>query len=223
MSNITEQLAAMPAAQREELLARLLGQKAQQKPRRFPLSFAQQRLWVLHQMDGRSAAYNVPAAFWLRGRLDAKAFERSFGEVIRRHESLRATFAINEETGEPEQMIQAWEPFRLETLDLTSLTEAEREHAAQRLANEEAQQPFDLARGPLLRVRLLKLAAEEHVLLVTLHHIVSDMWSTGVLTKEVLALYEGYAKGQEPMLPVLPIQYADFAHWQRTRVSGGLL
>ena len=223
MSNITEQLAALAAEQREELLERLLREKAQPKPRRFALSFAQQRLWVLNQMDGSSPAYNVPAALWLRGRLDVQAFERSFGEVIRRHESLRATFEVNEETGEPEQLVHSWKPFHLEVLNLTLVPEAEREQAARRLANEEAQQPFDLANGPLLRARLLKIATAEHVLLLTLHHIVSDMWSTGILTRELITLYEAYSQGQESTLPELPLQYADFAHWQRTRMTGGIL
>ncbi len=223
MSNITEQLSALAAEQREEILERLLREKAQPKPRRFALSFGQQRLWVLNQMDGSSPAYNVPAALWLRGKLDVKAFERTFGEVIRRHESLRATFEVNEETGEPEQLVHPWKPFHLEIRDLTSIAKAEREQFARRLANQEAQQPFDLAKGPVLRARLLKLEAEEYVLLLTLHHIVSDMWSTGILTRELTALYEAYSKGQESPLPELPIQYADFAHWQRTRMTGGLL
>jgi len=223
MSNITEQLAAMAAEQREELLARLLREKAPPKPRRFALSFAQQRLWVLNQMDGNSPAYNVPAALWLRGTLDVKAFERSFGEVTRRHESLRAVFEVNAETGEPQQLVHPWKPFQLELLDLSLIAEAEREQTAKRLANEEAQQPFDLAKGPLLRARLLKIEAEEHVLLLTLHHIVSDMWSTGILTRELITLYEAYSQGQESPLPELPIQYADFAHWQRTRMTGGIL
>src|SRR5262249_51631341 len=162
------------------------------KPRRFALSFAQRRLWALNQMDGGSPSYNVPGALWANGALDVKAFERSFGEVIRRHESLRATFELNEETGEPEQLIHPWEPFKLEVLDLTSAPEAEREQAARRLANEEAQKPFDLSKGPLLRVRLLKIEAEKHVLLLTLSHIVSDMWSTGILTREVVTLYDAY-------------------------------
>jgi amino acid adenylation domain-containing protein len=223
MSNITEQLSELAAEQRQEILQRLLREKA----RRFALSFAQQRLWVLNQMDGSSAAYNVPAALWLRGglrgALDVKAFERSFGEVIRRHESLRATFEVNEETGQPEQLVHPWKPFHLEIRDLTSIAKAEREQAARRLANQEAQQPFDLARGPVLRARLLKLEAQEYVLLLTLHHIVSDMWSTGILTRELTALYEAYSQGQESPLTELPIQYADFAHWQRTRMTGGLL
>ncbi|HVG20252.1 MAG TPA: condensation domain-containing protein, partial [Blastocatellia bacterium] len=223
MNDITERLAEMAAEQREELLERLLREKARQKPRRFALSFAQQRLWILNQMEGGSPAYNVPSALRLRGALDVGAFERSFGEVIRRHESLRSTFEVNEETGEPEQLVHPWQPFRLEVTDLTHVPEAGREQEARRLANEEARKPFDLTTGPLLRARLLKVEAEEHVLLLTLHHIVSDMWSTGVLTKELATLYEAYSQGQESPLPELPIQYADFANWQRTRMTGEVL
>jgi len=223
MRDITERLGEITTEQRVALLEKLLREKSRREPRRFALSFAQHRLWALTQMDGGSPAYNVPAALWAHGALDVKAFERSFGEVIRRHESLRTTFELNEETGEPEQLIHTWEPFKLEVLDLTSIPEAEREQAARRLANEEAQKPFDLSKGPLLRVRVLKIEADKHVLLLTLSHIVSDMWSTGVLTREVVTLYNSYSEGRESPLPDLPIQYADFAHWQRSQFASGKL
>lgn len=218
-----ERLAQLSAEQ-QELLGRLLREKAQSRIKRFPLSFAQQRLWVLDQMEGgRTAAYSVPTALRLTGSLDAAALERSFGEVVRRHEALRTTFESNALTGTPEQLIHPSRPFHLETMDLAPLPEDERAHEARRISNEEAQTPFDLSKGPLIRAKLLRLAPEEHLLLLTLHHIVSDMWSTSVLTGELTSLYEAYSRGDESPLPDLPIQYVDYAHWQRSRLTGNTL
>jgi amino acid adenylation domain-containing protein/non-ribosomal peptide synthase protein (TIGR01720 family) len=184
-----------------------------------PLSFAQQRLWFIDQLESGSATYNIAAAVRLSGVLDAAALERSLSEVVRRHEALRTTFPTVD--GLPVQRIAEPHALQLPLVDLSELSEAERE--VERLASEEAQQPFDLSVGPLLRAQLLRVSAEEHVVLMTMHHIVSDGWSMGLLVREVAALYEAYRSGQESPLTELPIQYADYAVWQREWLSGEVL
>ncbi|HEX8275245.1 MAG TPA: non-ribosomal peptide synthase/polyketide synthase [Longimicrobiaceae bacterium] len=186
-----------------------------------PLSFAQQRLWFLHRMEPESPAYNVPAALRLRGRLDAAALERALAGVVRRHESLRTVFA--ERGGEPVQVVLDDAAPELRRADLRGLQPAERERAAARLAREEALRPFDLARGPLLRAALLRLDEEEWVLLFAMHHVASDGWSVGVLVREVGELYAAFAEGRGPALPELPVQYADYAAWQRAWLVGDAL
>jgi amino acid adenylation domain-containing protein len=190
-----------------------------------PLSFAQQRLWFLDQLDPGSAMYNIPAAIRLSGTLDAAAMGRTFNEVVRRHEALRTSFATVD--GAARQIIAPELILTLTPTDLTGLPSAEREARALTLTREEAQIPFDLAQGPLIRISLLRLAADEHLLLLTMHHIVSDGWSMGVLVREVAALYTAdvQADGENPPspLPPLAIQYADFAHWQRRWLSGAVL
>jgi amino acid adenylation domain-containing protein len=186
-----------------------------------PLSFAQQRLWFLDQLQPGGDAYNVPVAARLNGPLDAAALARVLTEVVRRHESLRTTF--REEDGEPAQVIHDAAPVALPVEDLCAFAEAERESEARRLAAEEARRPFDLSAGPLLRARLLKLSEEEHVLLFTMHHIVTDGWSMGILVNEVATLYTAFLKGEESPLPELPVQYADFAAWQREWMQGEVL
>jgi amino acid adenylation domain-containing protein len=178
-----------------------------------PLSFAQQRLWFLDRFEPGSPFYNIPAAARLTGELDVAALERSLREIIRRHETLRTTF--QEVEGQPAQVIAADFDPELAVVDLSGLPEAEREAEARRRAREEAQRPFDLVRGPLLRALLLKLAAREHVVLLVLHHIVADGWSLGVFFRELAALYQGFAGGTPVSLPELPVQYADYAAWQR--------
>ncbi|RMF30995.1 MAG: non-ribosomal peptide synthetase, partial [Chloroflexi bacterium] len=186
-----------------------------------PLSFAQQRLWFLDQLEPGNLLYNLPLAVRLSGRLDVEALERSLSEIVRRHEVLRTTFASV--GGKPRQVIAPPKPLPLPLVDLTGLPEARREAEVQRLAQEEARRPFDLAHGPLLRVQLLKLDDEEHVVLVTMHHIVSDGWSMGVFVREIAALYAAFAAGEPSPLPELPIQYADFAAWQRKWLQGETL
>ncbi|HEU4595768.1 MAG TPA: amino acid adenylation domain-containing protein [Pyrinomonadaceae bacterium] len=186
-----------------------------------PLSFAQQRMWFLDQMEPGSAAYNLPAALRLTGRLDVAALERAFGELVRRHEILRTTFA--EAEGRPVQVVGPFEPQPLPVKDLSGLSEDERESEVGRLADDERHRPFDLAQGPLLRVMLLRLSEGEQVLLITMHHIVSDGWSVGVLVRELNALYVAYAKGEESPLDELPVQYADYAAWQRDYLTGEIL
>ncbi|HLM47506.1 MAG TPA: condensation domain-containing protein, partial [Myxococcaceae bacterium] len=154
-----------------------------------PLSFAQQRLWVVDRLDPGSAAYNMPSALRLRGALDVAALQASLDELVRRHETLRTTFA--ERDGAPVQIIHPPAPVPLAQLDLQGVPEAKRE--AERLAVEDAMRPFDLARGPLLRCTLIRLADDDHVLCFNLHHVVSDGWSMQVLVREVSALYAAFS------------------------------
>ncbi|HEX2094411.1 MAG TPA: amino acid adenylation domain-containing protein, partial [Longimicrobiaceae bacterium] len=186
-----------------------------------PLSFAQQRLWLLDRMEPGNPVYNVPAALRLRGALDAAALERALGELVRRHESLRTVFAERE--GEAVQVIRSDLPVRVPVADLRRPGAAARGAAARRLAREEAVRAFDLARGPLLRALAVRTGEAEWVLLFTMHHIVSDAWSVEVLVDEVSALYEAFRAGRPSPLPALPIQYADYAVWQREWLRGGTL
>jgi amino acid adenylation domain-containing protein len=186
-----------------------------------PLSFAQQRLWFLHELEPSTSAYNIPTALRLTGRLNAAALERTLAALVERHESLRTSFRTSD--GRPVQVIDAAGRFGWGFIDLGALPERERIEEAQRRAAEEARRPFDLSRGSLLRATLMRLGDEEHVLVVTMHHIVSDGWSMGVLVREVAALYKSFNEGTDAHLPPLPIQYADFAHWQRRWLTGEVL
>jgi amino acid adenylation domain-containing protein/FkbM family methyltransferase len=186
-----------------------------------PLSYAQQRVWFMDQLETDNFFFNVPAAFRLVGKLNSELLERTLNEVVRRHESLRTTFA--EVDGEVTQRITPSLRIELPSEDLSELPEAERDTRVRRLADEEARRPFNLAHGPLLRAKLLRLGDEDHVALVTMHHIVSDGWSMGVLVREVSALYEAFAAGMPSPLPELRIQYADYASWQRRWMQGDVL
>jgi amino acid adenylation domain-containing protein/non-ribosomal peptide synthase protein (TIGR01720 family) len=186
-----------------------------------PLSFAQQRLWILDQLDPGVAIYNVPVAVRLLGSLNLDALELSFTEIIRRHESLRTTFVAGDE--QPLQVIARPGPADIKFTDLSHLDAAEREAEITRVTEDEAQRPFDLAIGPLLRLRLLRVSETEHVLTVTMHHIVSDGWSMGVLIKQVATLSEADTQGRPSPLPELPLQYPDYAVWQREYLKGNVL
>ncbi|HEY0097080.1 MAG TPA: amino acid adenylation domain-containing protein, partial [Archangium sp.] len=186
-----------------------------------PLSFAQQRLWFLDQLEPGSPFYNIPSATRLSGALNTEALHEALEALVRRHESLRTTFASRDD--QPVQLIAPALSVPLEVRDIQDVPASERKARAQELARREAQRPFNLATGPLLRAALLRLAPDDHVLLVTQHHIVSDGWSMGVLIREVAALYAAFASGQRPSLPSLPLQYADFAERQRTRLQGEAL
>jgi amino acid adenylation domain-containing protein len=186
-----------------------------------PLSFAQQRLWFLEQLERPGALYIVPVAVRLRGRLNVGALERALGEVVRRHEVLRTTFAS--EGGSPLQVVTPSRALSLPVNDLRGLAGAEREAEARRLAAEEAQRPFDLGAGPLLRAALLRLGEEEHVALLTMHHIICDGWSVGALIDELSALYGAFSQGQPSPLEEPPVQYADYAAWQRGWLEGEAL
>ncbi|HEY2737839.1 MAG TPA: condensation domain-containing protein, partial [Thermoanaerobaculia bacterium] len=183
-----------------------------------PLSFAQQRLWFLDQWEPGNPAYNIPAAVRLSGPLDAAAFAATLREIVRRHEALRTAFP--EMDGRPAQRIALAVDLVVPLIDLAALPAARRETETVRLARADAARSFDLARGPLLRTALLRLAAGEHVALVAMHHIVSDGWSIGVLIAEVAAIYGAFRAGRPHGLPELPIQYADFAVWQRGWLQG---
>ncbi len=189
-----------------------------------PTSFAQQRLWLVNQLQPASTAYNVPAAVRFSGSLNRDALERCLREIIRRHETLRTTFGV--EDGQPVQIIKqppkAGRPL-LQEIDLTQFVDNERHAEVLRLAHKEASLPFDISRGPLVRATLLRLSDDEHVLLFTLHHIISDGWSMSVLLEEISKLYGAYATGQESPLAELPIQYADYAAWQREYLQGEVL
>ncbi len=186
----------------------------------FPVSFAQQRLWFLQQLVPSNPFYNVPTAVLLAGPLNVAALSQTFNEIVRRHEALRTTFRMVE--GQPVQVIAPSLSVPLPVVDL-QLPVAQREAEIQRLATEQFQHPFDLAQGPLLRVKLLHLGESEHVLLLTMHHIVSDGWSSGVLIRELGVLYAANACGQPSPLADLPIQYADFAQWQKEWLQGEVL
>jgi len=192
-----------------------------------PLSFGQQRLWFLDRLEPGSPLYNNFAALRLTGTLNVSALEQCLNEIVRRHESLRTTFS--EAEGQPIQIIVPELTLSLPVVDLTHLSEVEQEAKVLELAVQEARQSFDLTHGPLLRVTLLRLAEDgspgggEHVIFVTMHHIISDGWSVGVLIQEVAALYEAFSAGKPSPLPELPIQYADYAHWQRQWLQGEVL
>ncbi|HEU0079559.1 MAG TPA: condensation domain-containing protein, partial [Longimicrobiaceae bacterium] len=188
---------------------------------RAPLSFAQQRLWLVQQLEPRSAAYNMAFALRVRGRMDPGVLEAAVSEIVRRHETLRTTFAASD--GEPVQVIHPPAPVVVPRTELRALPPALREREARRLAGEEALRPFDLAAGPLLRVRALRLDGEEWALLFTLHHVVGDGWSLGVFVRELSELYGALSEGRAPELPPLPVQYADYAVWQRGWLSGAVL
>lgn len=183
-----------------------------------PLSFAQQRLWLIHQLNPESPAYNMRHAVRLVGQLDVNALEPALAEIVKRHEILRTTFATVE--GQPVQVISETMPVYLRTADFSHLSETEREEETRRLTLHEVRQPFDLTEAPLLRHFLIRLQEDEHVLLLVLHHIISDGWSTAILADEIGSLYEALVHGQPPTLPALPLQYADFAHWQRKCLQG---
>ncbi|HYO54438.1 non-ribosomal peptide synthetase, partial [Archangium sp.] len=186
-----------------------------------PLSFAQQRLWFIEQLEPGLPTYHIPLALSMEGTLDVSALERSFQELVRRHESLRTTFHSTEQ--EAIQVIHPEVSLPLPVVDLSQLPRAEQEAQVLRLTAEEAQRPFELSRGPLLRVKVLRLAREEHVLVLVMHHIVTDGWSINVLLRELSELYPVFAAGGVPALPALALQYADYAVWQRQWLRGEVL
>lgn len=186
-----------------------------------PLSFAQQRLWFLDQLENESNTYNIPLAVKIIGLLDVEVLEKAITEIIQRHEVLRTTFPTVD--GSPIQAIAPTLDLTLMVIDLQSLPEVDQLSEVQRLATEEAHLPFDLAKGPLLRGILLKLSESEYVLVFTVHHIVFDGWSMGILIRELTILYKSFSTGNPSPLPELTIQYADFAHWQRQWLCGKVL
>jgi amino acid adenylation domain-containing protein len=186
-----------------------------------PLSFAQQRLWFLDQLEGGTATYNMPIALQLSGSLQLTVLEQSLTEIVRRHEALRTTFSVVD--GSPMQVIAPPTLITLPVVDLRMLPATEQLGEVQRLISLKAQRPFDLANDSLWRVCLIQLSEDDHVMLLVMHHIVSDGWSTGILLGELSTLYEAFSQGEPSPLPDLPIQYADFAVWQRQWLSGEVL
>lgn len=186
-----------------------------------PLSFAQQRIWFLEQLEPNGSVYNIPVGLRLVGALDTEALERSLNEIVRRHEVLRVGYPSV--GGQPVQVVLTSLTLSIPVVDLTGLPPAEREIEARRLADDEAERPFDLTRAPLLRATVIRVAPEDHVLLLTVHHIVYDAWSTRVLYRELSALYLAFSNGRASPLPDLPIQYGDFAQWQRDSLQGEFL
>ena len=185
-----------------------------------PASFSQQRLWFLHQFESDQAAYNVPRAIRLKGALDVAALRQALAEIVRRHDVLRTHFA--DVDGQLRQLVTL-QDIPLEVIDLARLPSAEKEQHTRSLVAAEAARPFDLERGPVMRTTLLRLGDQEHVLLLTSHHIVSDGWSAEILFRELSAHYDAFAEGKPSPLPPLPIQYADFAAWQRKSLQGAVL
>src|SRR5262245_30755774 len=222
-SSILERRAKLSATKQMLLEMRLRGEVApinnlQQitslpRPQYLPLSYAQQRLWFLDRLGESSAEYNIPSALRLRGELDLQAFERAINTIISRHESLRTHFA--EIDGQPFQIILPELLIDLPVDDLSGLDQEQQQARVLAEQRRQAAQPFDLVRGPLVRFQLLKLSAQEHILLRTFHHIVSDGWSEAVFQRELTILYQSFRKGDPNPLPPLAVQYPDFALWQR--------
>jgi len=186
-----------------------------------PLSFAQQRLWFLTQLEPDSPFYNIPAAVRLQGQLNVKALQQSFNEIVSRHEALRTNFQTRE--GQAVAVISKEKPITLSIFDISNLPENKQQAEIKQQAAQAAQQPFDIGSDHLLRVKLLRLGEQEHIVLLTIHHIVSDGWSIGVLVEELATLYQAFCNGQPSPLPALPIQYADFAAWQKQWLQGEVL
>ncbi|HEX2092756.1 MAG TPA: condensation domain-containing protein, partial [Longimicrobiaceae bacterium] len=183
-----------------------------------PLSYAQERLWVLDRMELGNPMYNVPVASWVRGPLDVAAAQRALAEIVRRHEVYRTVYAESE--GGPVQIVLPHLDVLLPVDDLSAVPEPERLGTVRRMLTEEARRPLNLATGPVLRARLLRFDADLHALLVTTHHIIMDGWSGGIFFYELTVLYAAFAAGKPSPLPELPLQYADYAVWQREQLSG---
>jgi amino acid adenylation domain-containing protein len=205
----------------EETHAGIEPLRARARGELIPLSFAQQRLWFIDQLNPNSTFYNIPAALRLKGSLHTEALAQSLSEITRRHEALRTTFP--QKDGQPFQQIAEAQPLRLMHIDLSELDHETQEKQIHLLTSEECRRPFNLSQGPLYRVSLLSLGAEDHVLLITMHHMVSDGWSIGILVQEFATLYRTYIAGDASPLPDLPVQYADFATWQREWLQGEVL
>jgi amino acid adenylation domain-containing protein len=189
--------------------------------RRFAASFAQERIWFLHRLVLTGSAYNITMSLRIEGALDIGALEKAFAELIRRHESLRTHFEENEDG--VTQIINVRPNFRVVNIDFSSLEISTRDAEVAKAVAQHAHRPFALPRGPLIRVTVFKSSAQDHVLLIALHHIVSDTWSIGLLAREINALYTAFTRGEEPTIPELPIQYADYSVWQRHWLQGEVL
>ena len=230
MDELTHRISSLSPAKRALLELRLKKDSAasteQTIPRRTnresaPLSFSQQRLWFLNQFDPKSTVYNISRALRLKGELNLEALQQTLSTIVARHEVLRTMIVTVE--GTPRQLVRASRPMELSMIDLNDWPESEREAHMHRWFNAESQRPFDLASDLMLRATLLRCAEEEHLLLLTTHHIASDGWSSGLLLQELAALYGAFCADQPCPLPELPIQYADFAAWQQNTLQGDAL
>jgi len=220
MQTIAELATHIESARRQEKSALLPAIELSPRDRPLPLSYAQQRLWFIDQLDA-GAAYNLPWMLRLCGPLDQDALAQSLQTLIDRHEALRTTFRVS--SGKPLAVIGTASPTPLAKVDLNHLSAEAREQKLRQLANEEANKTFDLAKGPLLRASLVHLDDQTHALLLNIHHIVSDGWSMGVLTQELATAYQAYSAGTTPQLPDLAVQYADWACWQQQLLDSGTL
>lgn len=188
---------------------------------KFAASFSQQRLWFIDRYESDSSHYNISRVFRLSGQLNQSVLFRSINEIVRRHEVMRTIFV--EEDGAPVQLVASQLTLQLPLIDLSSMPGEERTAEADRLIREESQYVFNLEKGPLLRFCLLQLDKRDYILIITMHHIISDAWSITVLNREIMAFYNAYIEDEPPLLTDLPIQYADFALWQREQLQGDLL
>jgi amino acid adenylation domain-containing protein len=220
MSTVSSQLVNLTPEEKRAILAQLLRNKAGQV-RTVPLSFAQQRLWFLDQLEPGNASYNMRAAVQLSGALDVAVMAATLDEIVRRHETLRTTIRVQD--SQPVQVVAPTLTLPLPLIDLSDWDEESRQRETKRFITQETSRPFDLAEGPLVRAGLVKLGPTEHVLVLTMHHIISDGWSRGVLVRELAALYGAFTAGKASPLPKLPFQYGDYAAWQRNWLQGQLL
>ncbi|MEH2026224.1 amino acid adenylation domain-containing protein [Nostoc sp.] len=227
MSDILKRLEALSPEKQELVLQKLKKQQqsslltpvSREQP--LPLSFAQQRLWFLDQLEGENCVYNVPFFWQINGFLNISALEQAITAIVQRHEVLRTTFSFVDES--PIQVIHAHLQLTMQVLDWRQLTEENQLSRATQLATEELQQPFDLSNPPLLRVKLLQLTDQSYLLLLAIHHIVCDGWSMDIFRRELFSLYTAFCAGEPSPLTKLSLQYADFAHWQRQWLQGKVL
>src|SRR2546425_3433001 len=228
-SNLAQQLVALSPAKRSLLELRLMRKNRRQSAKNMtiprqpnresaPLSYNQQGLWVLNQLMPGTSLYHTPMAVRLTGNLDVAALKSALDMVIARHDALRTTFGIVDES--PKQVVAKSLLLDMPIIDLIEIPQPGRDAEAQRLLQDEAGRPFDLSQGPLIRSVLLRLGEREHILLVTTHHIVTDGWSVGIFQRELSALYGATVDEQQSSLPQLPIQYSDYSIWQREWFEG---
>ncbi len=227
MSDLLKRLESLSPDKRELVLQKLKKQqqsllfKSVSREEPLPLSFAQQRLWFLDQLEGENCVYNVPFFWQIKGFLNINALEQAIRAIVQRHEVLRTSFSIVDES--PIQVIHAHPQLTMQVLDWRQLTEENQLSRATQLATKELQQPFDLSNPPLLRLKLLQLNDQSHLLLLVIHHIVCDGWSMEIFRRELFSLYTAFSAGESSPLTELPLQYADFAHWQRQWLQGKVL
>ena len=209
----------LPAAEQD--LLELLASAEGEEYNTFLPSFAQQRLWFLNELEPGNPVYNIPVALRLEGQLNTDALAAALTEIVHRHEALRTTFTTLD--ARPVQVVGPPQSMPMPLVDISSLPATDREAEAQRLLHAEARRPFDLGRGPLTRANLLRLAPNDHILMLSMHHIVSDGWSLGIMIRELMTLYQSSLTGQPAALPELEVQYADYAVWQREWLQGDVL